>query len=93
MSKSLAMEHLSEGYRWYGKGFYEEAIEEFTKSLDYDDTIADAYYNRGLAYEALGDTQSALVDLEQAVAYSKHDDLTEEISGHIENLNRQSIND
>ena len=84
------MERLSDGYMWYSQGFYDEAIEEFTKALDYDDTLADAYYNRGLAYEKLGNIESAMKDFQQAIVHSEHEALTKEISEHIKALSGQS---
>lgn len=61
---------------------FNEAIQFFTKAIDQDSTYLEAIYNRGLAFECIGNFQSARQDF----AYSLHLDATYEPS--IEALNR-----
>ena len=61
---------------------YDEAVQFFTKAINQDTTYIEAVYNRGLAFECLGDYQSARQDF----AYSLHLDANYEPA--IEALNR-----
>ena len=61
---------------------YDEAVQFFTKAINQDTTYIEAVYNRGLAFECIGDYPSARQDF----AYSLHLDATYEPA--IEALNR-----
>ena len=45
------------------KGEYQKAITHYTKAIEIDSQLADAYINRGAAYEGTGDLDQALQDL------------------------------
>ncbi|MGC9331923.1 MAG: tetratricopeptide repeat protein [Bacteroidales bacterium] len=51
---------------------YEKAIEGFNKVLKIDSTAYTAYYNRGYAYELLGNTEKARADYNKALKYKKN---------------------
>lgn len=46
---------------------YDEAINYFGEALRYDPTYAEAYYNRGFAYELSGNKKNALSDYKKAL--------------------------
>ncbi len=52
---------------------YEHAIVELTKAIELDPEYADAYYNRGLAYDKSGEVTKAISDYENCIESS--DDL------------------
>jgi tetratricopeptide (TPR) repeat protein len=56
----------SEGDTHFKAGEYEKAIEAYTRYLD-GKQDKDAYYNRGRAYEELGDLQNAKADFDKAI--------------------------
>ena len=45
---------------------YEKAIDDCDKAIEFKATCAEAYYNRGCAYEALGETAKAQADFVKA---------------------------
>jgi len=47
-------------------GHYDEAIESYTRALQLDDLLAEAYFNRGIAYSRSGDSKAAIRDLSKA---------------------------
>ena len=49
------------------EGLYERAIQEYDEAIRLERQEADAYYKRGLAYEALGKTKEAERDFERAI--------------------------
>ena len=55
---------LNEGY--YMSGYYQKAIDMYTKVLEVDKDIAEAYFNRGLLYIYQGNRSAANVDLSKA---------------------------
>ncbi len=46
---------------------YNEAIKHYTRAIDADPNFADAFYNRGVCYETLGDIAAAKGDYEKAL--------------------------
>ena len=49
------------------KGAGEQAIGEFTRTIELDPSYIEAWYNRGLLYEKLGDLEKACEDFKQVV--------------------------
>ncbi len=49
------------------KGAWEQAIHEFTRAIALDSSYIEAWYNRGLLYEKLGDLEKACEDFKQVV--------------------------
>lgn len=60
-------------YLVYKKDF-NKSIYNFTKSIEIDSTYAEAYYNRGLAYELLGNKENALSDYKNSLKYKTNFD-------------------
>ena len=61
-----AVANFDKGVEYYDQGLIALAIAEFTKAIDLDPTYADAYYNRGITYERLGDSYEANQDFAKA---------------------------
>ena len=59
--------HFYRGLAKYTSGKYEEAIEDYNKSIEINPQIPVAYNNRGLAKEALGKYKEALDDYNKAI--------------------------
>ncbi len=47
---------------------YDSAIYFFDKTLDYDETYFEAFYNKGYAYELKGDNKNAAAGYKNALA-------------------------
>jgi len=60
-------EFLSQGMEQFSTGNYDAAIESFTKAIELDTSLVDAYYKRGLAHFYKGDNLLAIEDFTQAV--------------------------
>ncbi|MCU0512054.1 MAG: tetratricopeptide repeat protein [Anaerolineae bacterium] len=67
----LSMAYFQRGRAHYGGQAYQRAIDDFTRSLQYDTACEHEchvdHYNRGLAYEKLGNSRAALDDFTQAI--------------------------
>lgn len=67
--------HANRGVIYYNSGAYEEAVADFTTSLDLNIFVrARVLTNRGLAYEALRYDALARADYQQALALNDHED-------------------
>jgi tetratricopeptide (TPR) repeat protein len=62
-----AAKHYEQGQTWRRKGEHEKAIAAFTQAVRLDLDYADAYYLRGLAYEAIADYDRSLADLKNVI--------------------------
>jgi tetratricopeptide (TPR) repeat protein len=60
-------EFLSQGMEQFSTGNYNAAIESFTKAIELDTSLVDAYYKRGLAYFYKGDNLLAIEDFTEAI--------------------------
>ena len=58
--------------RAYGKGQVDQAIADYDQALRLDANFADAYCNRGVAWNAKGDHDKALADLDQSLRLDPH---------------------
>ena len=59
---------LVRGLKYFAKGEYAEAIEDFNIAIELDSNNAGAYFNRGSAYYKNGKLAYAIVDLDRAIA-------------------------
>ena len=50
------------------EGAWEQATHEFTRAIELDSSYIEAWYNRGLLYEKLGDLEKACEDFKQVVS-------------------------
>lgn len=60
-------------YLVYKKDF-NKSIYNFTQSIEIDSSYAEAYYNRGLAYEQLGENEKAISDYKTSLKYKTNFD-------------------
>ncbi len=67
-SLSEAEEHYNKGVDLHNEGRYADAIAEYTKAIELDGKLANAFWNRAVAYSLLGEPLKALVDFETAVS-------------------------
>ena len=58
---------VSRGDSYAEDGLYERAIQEYDEAIRLERNHLEAYYKRGLAYEALGKTKEAERDFERAI--------------------------
>ena len=66
-NKLLATQRLEEGNRLYYQGDYNGAIAKYNEALQYNPKYADAYYNRGTAYQNLQNYNVAITDYNKAI--------------------------
>jgi tetratricopeptide (TPR) repeat protein len=77
---SNKLAHYNKGYVFLVyKTDYLQAIESFSKAIELDSDYADAYYNRALSYELLGDKKAARTEYEKVLRLKVNDEKT--ISG------------
>ena len=61
------MAYSNRGLDYYdNKGQYDKAIEDYNRAIALDPNYASAYFNRGLAYEMLGNKSMAISDYRKA---------------------------
>ena len=63
-----ANQHNNAGMELFNQGLFNESIDEFSEAIRLDPQLALAYYNRGTAYNALGEYERAIEDLEEAIS-------------------------
>jgi tetratricopeptide (TPR) repeat protein len=59
-----AQAYQSRGIAWYRLSYYDEAIDDFTASINIDPKYIKAFFNRALAREQKGKLDDALADLQ-----------------------------
>ena len=60
-------ESSQQGDQLFGQGKYEEAISEYSRYIEYNPDDIKSIYNRGRAYEELGEFDKSLADYERAL--------------------------
>jgi len=81
LNNEMAFEHYNAGMEYYNAGNMNESVEEFRKSLEYNDTVWQTYQYLGSCYYSLG------MEKEAIAAYRKALDLNpdnEELSEWLE---------
>ena len=66
IEKNQAEFYFNQGVAWNEKGDYDKAISEYTKAIEINPSLEEAYSNRGLAYLLLGQSQPGCHDLQKA---------------------------
>jgi len=61
-------------------------MDDFNKALELDPNLAQAYYNRGRAYQALGDREKAIADFQKVLEISQDADLRQRAQQHLDEL-------
>ena len=59
------------GLVYYKKGDYDRAIADFNEAIRLKPDLAEAYYNRGLAYDEIGEDTKAKADREMCEKLKK----------------------
>ena len=67
--KAVVKAHCEAGGLYYKLGQYALAVEEFTKAIDLDPKCVEAYENRGITYDDLGEQEKAQADFAKANEY------------------------
>ena len=62
-----AWDYLRKGNRAYDAKNYTEAIDNYNKAIEKQPDFADAYNNRGVAYDSLGEYNKAIADYNEAI--------------------------
>ncbi|KPK98685.1 MAG: hypothetical protein AMJ95_02760 [Omnitrophica WOR_2 bacterium SM23_72] len=63
-----AQEKFDSGMDFYEKKMYDQAIEEFAQAIEKNPDFAKAHYQRGLAYQSLGELEEAIADYTAAIS-------------------------
>ena len=66
-AKRTAESHFQQGNKLVEQGRYDDAIEEYTKAIELNPSLAIAYNNRGNAYRILGQLLWAIEDLDETI--------------------------
>ncbi|WP_162918258.1 tetratricopeptide repeat protein [Taklimakanibacter deserti] len=64
---TLAIAYLNRGLEYFDKGHYDQAINDYSASIDLAPMNADVYNNRGNAYQAKRDYGRAISDFDMAL--------------------------
>ncbi|CAN7989528.1 unnamed protein product [Ixodes hexagonus] len=64
----LALAYNERGHIHYRLIEFDEAVEDYTEALNYDNCLAAAYYNRGTVHYRMGYFSIALEDMKKAVS-------------------------
>ena len=68
IEKNQAEFYFNQGVAWNEKGDYDKAISEYTKAIEINPSLAEAYNNRGLAYaQGKGQYDKAISDCTKAI--------------------------
>jgi tetratricopeptide (TPR) repeat protein len=65
---TMAIAYHNRGLEYFDKGHYDQAINDYSASIDLDPKNADVYNNRGNAYQAKRDYDRAIGDFDTAIA-------------------------
>lgn len=80
------------GNVYFAQKNYQTALNDYNRALNLLKNYADAFYNRGLANEALGNIQNAISDFQKAAKFyndQNNFDLEKEANNRIANLKQQ----
>ncbi|MBI4823391.1 MAG: tetratricopeptide repeat protein [Nitrospirae bacterium] len=67
VKKLSATDYFDKGYALAESGNYKEAISAYSKAIELNPELTDAYNNRGIAYKNLGDYQRAINEYNKAI--------------------------
>ena len=61
------VEHLEQGRTYGDQQQWDEAIVQYTKAIELDPELAEAYNNRGIAYGQKGESDNAIADFDKVI--------------------------
>ena len=64
---NVAAAYNNRGVAKFGKGYFDDAIADFTSALNRNPKFVDAFKNRGLTYKMQGASDKAIEDFNQAI--------------------------
>ena len=67
--------HVENGKKFFYKGKFHKALQEFNKAIDKDPNNYQAFYYRGLAFQKMGDFKKSIPSFEMALELNKDDKL------------------
>ena len=62
-----AIDYFNRGNAYYILGQHQKAIDDYTRAIELDPKLAEAYCNRGIAYSNLGQYQKAIDNFTRAI--------------------------
>ena len=65
---TLAIAYLNRGLEYFDKGYYDQAINDYSASIGLDARNADVFNNRGTAYQAKHEFDLAISDFNMAIS-------------------------
>lgn len=68
-----AVTYNDDGIKKYNNKDFRGAIEDYTQAIKINPNYAEAYYNRGIVYDELGDKKTAIQDYNQAIKIKPND--------------------
>jgi Tfp pilus assembly protein PilF len=75
--------YIETGMAKYEKGDYQGAIEQFTRAIEIDATVAELYLFRGISYQEVGDGDKALADASKAISLQPDLGIAYELRGFV----------
>src|SRR4029078_521917 len=67
-ARTLAVAYLNRGLEYFDKGYYDQAINDYSASIDLDAGNADVYNKRGTPYQAKRAFDRAIADFDKAIS-------------------------
>lgn len=67
--------HVESEKKFFYKGKFRKALQEFNKAIDKDPNNYEAFYYRGLAFQKIGDFKKSIPSFEMAIELNKGDKL------------------
>jgi len=71
--KKASGNHVESGKKFFHKGKFRKALQEFNKAVDKDPNNWEAFYYRGLTYQKLRKFNESILSFEMAIELSKGD--------------------
>ena len=65
--------HVKNGKKFFYKGKFQKALQEFNKAVDKDPSNWEAFYYRGLTYQKMRNFNKSIVSFEMAIELNKGD--------------------
>ncbi|MDP3791095.1 MAG: tetratricopeptide repeat protein [Candidatus Omnitrophota bacterium] len=89
IKKERALYHYNLGVAYAQAKLYDEAIEEYEKSLEFDSDNADAHYNLGILYETItSDAERAMSHYKKYLEINPRAEDIDEVAGRINRLSK-----